>query len=449
MIHLQVTQSATVSSLQHLLCHQAAIVLVRKFAMEAEELTQLPFHPSGSIAKEQRTHTARIRDLVLRLFPLYCLDRNRDLFLDTTSRGLKRIPFEIVHVITWLLCPLALGNRQKTIGGSLICDLASCFRNFSSFSESLESAPAIHSEDSPISSVRSHEDFRLRPASESWNLLATRFSPTVKTIPDDVCSSFDPVCAASKDDEKDLRIDRMRSLACLVDGRKTRDFGYSTKLVGKRVSGLMLCLHVIVRIFAEAARRKNRSRTSPTSSLRVSDELFSNVVMLQDSHRLRGLGFKAATKPKVIETSQMETISTADLSLSTRARTDSTDDVVTSAVAPSDIAQILLAADADVDVEPNGDVKSSGVDVDVISVSSTVGPSIISNGFSTAHVSRFDTVRFITNLELRQNRPSSTSNVDNVRLLRDLVNVTVSNCTVNSNEMDPVLVVRGSINTAY
>jgi len=91
-------------------------------------------------------------------------------------------------------------------------------------------------------------------------------------------------------------------------------------------------------------------------------------------------------------------------------KTDSTDDVVTSAVAPSDIAQILLATDADVDVEPNGDVKSSGVDVDVISVSSTVGPSIISNGFSTAQVSRFETVRFITNLELRQNKPSSTSN---------------------------------------
>ena len=99
--------------------------------------------------------------------------------------------------------------------------------------------------------------------------------------------------------------------------------------------------------------------------------------------------------------------------------------MVTSAVAPSDIAQILLAADGDVDGESNGDVKSSGVDVDVISVSSTVGPSIISNGFSTAHVSRFETVRFITNLELRQNRPSSTSNVDNVRLLCDCLKLAI------------------------
>ncbi|KYM97926.1 hypothetical protein ALC62_11272 [Cyphomyrmex costatus] len=331
MIHLQVAQSVTVSSLQHLLCHQAAIVLVREFAMEAEELTQLPFHP-----------------------------------------------FLIMFNSTY-------GDQQ--------------IRRRSSFSESLESAPAIHPEDSPISSVRSHEDFRLLSASES---------PTVKTIPDDVCSSFDPVCAASKDDE---------------------------------------------------------------------DELFSNVVVLQDSHRLRGLGFKAAIKPKIIETSQMETISTADLSLSTRARTDSTDDVVTNAVAPSDIAQILLAADADVDVEPNGDVKSSGVDVDVISVSSTVGPSIISNGFSTAHVSKFDTVRFITNLKLRQNRPSSTSNVDNVRFLiltsyfsaKLLITshalqqtqtssllqfrvalLTATKCSENTMDLlDPVLVVRGSINTAY
>lgn len=46
----------------------------------------------------------------------------------------------------------------------------------------------------------------------------------------------------------------MRGLARLVDGRKTRDLGYSAKLFGERVSGLMLRLRVTVRILAEAAR---------------------------------------------------------------------------------------------------------------------------------------------------------------------------------------------------
>lgn len=66
-------------------------------------------------------------------------------------------------------------------------------------------------------------------------------------------------------------------------------------------------------------------------------------------------------------------------------KTDNTEDVVMRAVAPSDIAQILSA---DNDDESDLDVGKA---------------SIIKRGFSSAQISRFETVKFITNLEKHKN----------------------------------------------
>lgn len=88
-------------------------------------------------------------------------------------------------------------------------------------------------------------------------------------------------------------------------------------------------------------------------------------------------------------------------------RTESIDDVVTSAVAPSDIAHMLLTVDVDiVDVEPSEDAALSSADADIVTVSPIAGPSIISRGFSTAQVSKFETVRFITNLKIEIKKKS-------------------------------------------